>query len=326
MENRKLSDAWITRALGHPQIQEALSAGRPVTTIKADSDLAGATTGQAHLLIRSIPDWTPAMTDAFTFCTNPVAMKLTALRYHLSRYREMQKVRNEDITSNDLVLDSLKKGLKFCELDMLFEVEAMFFQYKSALDMLVKVLAPITGKSFGSLSTYGKSGMDVIKALQQMKKNNKLKLTHGRVDWLVELIEKAKSPWLESVIRIRDTFSHYRTDFEFGFSWDSSLETVLLPQFQINDGFRQFDLVMEELVESLIAYCTDFIAIAVSCAVPLEQHIQVMSLNDRAYISARWNQDLSRARWKLASNINMIQEYSADDIERARQLAISEYL
>ncbi len=49
-----------------------------------------------------------------------------------------------------------------------------------------------------------------------------------------------------------------------------------------------------------------------------------MSDNDKEYLSARWNQDLSRAVWKRASNV--IREYSDEDIENARRKALSENL
>jgi hypothetical protein len=324
MKDRISIDDWIVRALDHPKIKSAIEAGRTVTNLSPDPDVLGATTGQAHLLIRGIPSWNPQMTDEFFMHTYPIALKLTALRYHLRRYREMQEKRVAEVPSNDLVLEAFKKGLRFCEMEMLFEVEVLFFQYKSALDMLVKVLCPITGKSAGKFSTYRKSGADVIKQLNQVKKDKTLNLTSGRVDWLIEFIEGAKSPWLESVIKIRDTFSHYRSDMEFGFYWDASTESICPPVFATTSGLRQFDLVMEELIENLITYCTNFIAIAVSCAIPLEQEIQGMSDNDRAFIGARWNQDLSRAIWKPASNV--LYEYTEEDIERARQLARADNL
>src|SRR5207237_5158020 len=99
---------------------------------------------------------------------------------------------------------------------MLYEVEAFFFQYKSALDMLVKILHPIAGNQAKDIHTYGSLGKDVTTQLKQLKKNKKLNLTAGRIDWLIEEIEKVKSPWLESVINIRDTFSHYKSEIALG--------------------------------------------------------------------------------------------------------------
>ena len=74
---------------------------------------------------------------------------------------------------------------------MLCEVEAFFSQYKSCLDMLVKVLSPITGLQPGTLSTYGDYGNRIIARLENLKKTDH-KLTVGRIDWLIEEIEKTK--------------------------------------------------------------------------------------------------------------------------------------
>lgn len=324
MNNELPFDEWLIRALKSPKIQQALGNGWPITTVRPDPDLLGATTGQAHLLIQGIPSWSPQLTDEFSIRTNSVALKLTALRYHLRRYREIQVLRHKQILSNELVLESIKKGLRFCEMEMLHEVEALFFQYKSALDMLVKILCPITKKTAGTFSTYSKSGSKLVPILNKLKEDGNLELTPGRIDWLIETIEKAKSPWLESVIRIRDTFSHYRPEINFGFQWNSELEEIIVPQFETDNGYRPFDVVMGDLIESLIRYCTEFIAIAVSCAIPLEQGIQVLSDNEKEFISARWNMNLSRAQWKLASN--MIVHYTETDIENARKLAEAENL
>jgi len=47
----------------------------------------------------------------------------------------------------------------------------------------------------------------------------------------------------------------------------------------------------------VITYCTNFIAIAVSCAVPITTGLQVMAEDEQAYIGARWQLDVSRAIW-----------------------------
>lgn len=146
------------------------------------------------------------MTDAVSFRANCVAMKLNALRYHRRRYEEIQTRRVEEFSSNPDLNEALRRGVKITEVEMLYEVEAFFTQYKSCLDMLVKVLCPITGLQPGTLSTYGDFGNRVIERLNKLKKTNH-DLTVGRMDWLIEEIEKTK-PWLESVIRIRDTYTH----------------------------------------------------------------------------------------------------------------------
>lgn len=198
---------------------------------------------------------------------------------------------------------------------MLYEVEAFFTQYKSCLDMLVKVLCPITGLQPGTLSTYGDFGNRVIERLNKLKKTSH-NLTVGRIDWLIEEIEKTK-PWLESVIRIRDTYTHYRSEIHFGFEWDKVVGRVKVPHSELDGQSHPLNFVMGELTEPLITYCANFIAIVVSCAVPLTTGLQVMADDEKAYIGARWQLDLSRAIWKIASNV--IRTYTAEDIANARR-------
>jgi len=317
-------DDWLELAAKHKGIQDALAKGLPVFAVRPDPDLSGATVGQAQLLIQGVPGWTPEMTDQYTIPMNVVAMKLTALRYHLRRYRSLQAERFSQIAENPVVLEFLEKGLKLCESEMLFEVEAMFLQYKSTLDMLVKILAVVLGKSYGNFSTYGRNGADLIPPLQRAKDNKKLALTGGRVDELIRLIESAKSPWLESVIRIRDTFSHFGTDISFGFAWNADSHVVEYPSFSTPSGPQQFDVIMEGLINTLIGYCTEFIAWATSCRIPLQQGLAQLSDNEKEWLSARWNMDLSRANWWL--DRGFIKEYTAEDIDKAREKARAEGL
>jgi hypothetical protein len=213
--------------------------------------------------------------------------------------------------------DALRRGVRITEIELLCEVEAFFSQYKSCLDMLVKVLSPITGLQPGTLSTYGDYGNRIIARLKSLKKTNH-NLTVGRIDWLIEEIEKTK-PWLESVIRIRDTYTHYRSEIHFGFEWDKVIGRVKVPHSELDGSSHPLNCVMSELTEPLITYCANFIAIAVSCAVPISTGLQVMAEDEKAYIGAKWQLDLSRAIWKIASNV--IRTYSAEDIANAKKVA-----
>src|SRR6266404_3368754 len=106
------------------------------------------------------------------------AIKLNALRYHHRRYEELQAKRVKEFLSKSDLNDALQRGVKITEIEMLYEVEAFFSQYKSCLDMLVKVLCPITGLQPGTLSTYGDYGNRVIARLNNLKKT-KHNLTVG---------------------------------------------------------------------------------------------------------------------------------------------------
>lgn len=309
----------LDNLLKNKTIAEKLDSGSPFISISPDKDILGATVGQAHLMLLGIPNLSPELSaDVFLKC-NAVAIKLSALRYHRRKYEELQKRRISEISVDLTISELIQKGLKICELEMLYEVEAFFNQYKSALDMLVKVLCPITGLNAGTLSTYGKYGSGVIKTLEKFKKNKNHGLTVGRIDWLIDEIEKTKSPWMESVIRIRDTFSHYKPEIALGFEWDKEIGRVKVPHVITDDGVSPLNFEMDKLTQSLINYCANFIAITVSCAFPVTTEIQVMAEDEKQYIGARWQMDLSRAIWKLGSNV--IREYTEQDIERAKKWA-----
>lgn len=307
----------LENLLKHKTIAEKLESGSPFISISPDSDILGATTGQAHLMLLGIPNLTSQLSDEVFLKCNAVAIKLCALRYHRRKYEELQKKRISEILADSVTSDLIQKGLKICELEMLYEVEAFFHQYKSALDMLVKVLCPITGLNAGTLSTYGKYGNNVIKTLEKFKKNKNHGLTVGRIDWLIEEIEKTKSPWMESVIRIRDTFSHYKPEIALGFEWDKDIGRLKVPHVITENGNSPLNFEMDKLTESLINYCANFIAITVSCAFPVTTEIQVMSENEKRYIGARWQMDLSRAIWMLG--VNVIREITEKDIEKAKK-------
>lgn len=309
----------IGNLLKHKAIAEKLNGDSPFISISPDKDILGATLGQAHLMLLGIPNLSSQLNDEVFFKCNAVAIKLSALRYHRRKYEELQKRRISEISADSNILTLIQKGLKLCELEMLYELEAFFFQYKSALDMLVKVLCPFAGKNAGNISTYGKFGKDVITQLNELKKNKKLNLTIGRIDWLIEEVEKAKSPWMESVIRIRDTFSHYKSEIALGFEWDKEVGRLKVPHATTDNGISPLNFEMEKLTESLINYCANFIAITVSCAFPVTTEIQLMSENEKRYIGARWQMDLSKAIWMLG--VNVIRELTEEDVENAKKWA-----
>lgn len=317
--NANFTNREIENLLRYKKLNESLESGLPLISVRPDADILGATVGQAELLLRGVPNLNPQQRAEIIERCNWIAVKLCSLRYHRKKYEELQKNRSLEILANPKISELIQKGIKICELEMLHELEAFFNQYKSALDMLAKILCPITGLNAGTLSTYGNSGSGIIKTLTKHKKNKNHGLTVGRIDWLIEEIERAKSPWLESVIKIRDTFSHYKIDMGLSFEWDQEVGRVKVPFATMDDKTIPLNIMMNNLTESLINYCTNFIAISISCAIPLTTEIQVMSEDEKQYVSAKWQMDLSRAIWKLASNV--IREHTEQDVEDAKKWA-----
>lgn len=303
--------------LNVPNVRKALAQAIPVTGVQFDSDIMGATKGQADLLLRGIPNLKTETVDGVTKIVGTVGVKLSALRYHAKRFEELQNQRKEEIEADERMKAIVEKGLLVAEKEMIFEFEAFMFQVKSTLDMLVKLYVPVFGARQADLSTYGKAGEKVITYLQQLKRDKKKKLAHGRVDLLIQLIKEAKDPWLKPLIAIRDTVSHYSPQIGIGFSWDTVNKEVRIPMASV--GGRELAVVdiMKIEGERLIVYSTNFIAGTILCAIPVETHHQVLTDGEKQYVGALWGMDMSRAVLKLASNV--IYDYTEQDIERARR-------
>ena len=81
---------WLKGILNNRRLPGMLEKTGTVTVVPVDSDLNGATMGQAWLILKGVPELAPSMTDALSFRANCVAMKLQALRYHRRRYEEIR--------------------------------------------------------------------------------------------------------------------------------------------------------------------------------------------------------------------------------------------
>src|SRR5437588_8772429 len=84
-----------------PNVKKALAAAVPVTGIQFDSDIMGATKGQADLLLPGIPNLKPETVDGVTKGVGIVAVKLSALRYHAKRFEHLQYERKGEIDGDD---------------------------------------------------------------------------------------------------------------------------------------------------------------------------------------------------------------------------------
>lgn len=304
----------IQQILASEKFNELLSKHGTATAIQSDPDIVGATVGQAMLLLNGIPNRADTVVDETYLATNAVAIKLGALRYHYNRFVEIQRKRIDEINADQRIVEAIRKGAKICEREILYEFEGFFHQFKSSLDMLVKIFGPLFGG--GSLSRYGNKGTEVASYLKKQKERNS-KLTPGRIDWLIELIEQARDPWLKSAIAIRDTVSHYRPYIHFGFGWDPTAYRVVVPMNSTEGVDRPLFLALKQQIDHLIGFTTEFIARAVSCAIPLDLHVQVMDEMEKRYIGARWGINLSRVTWKLHSDVLI--DYSEKDIADATE-------
>lgn len=214
-------------------IKKALAEDRPVTTIQFDSDIMGATKGRSDLLLRGIPNLTPETVDKVIKVAIDIGVKLSALRYRSKRFRQIQEQKEQKIEADEKIKGIIKQGLVISEKEVIFEFEAYLFQLKSSLDMLVKLFVPIFGSKQAEISTYGNAGEKVITLLRQLKKNGKKKISHSRIDLLIDLIKQARDPWLKPLIALRDTVSHYSSHIRIGFSWNNENNEVKMPMANV---------------------------------------------------------------------------------------------
>lgn len=312
MDTRNFEDAAKL-----PNIRKALAEARPVTGIQFDPDIMGATKGQADLLLPGIPNLKPETVDSVTAIVGIVGLKLSALRYHVKRFEELQAQRNQEIENDETIMVIVQQGMVMSEKEMIFEFEAFMFQIKSTLDMLVKLFVPVLGSKHADLSTYGKAGQKIITHLRQLKRDKKKKLAHRRVDLLIELIEQAIDPWLKPLIALRDTVSHYSSQIRIGFSWDPVKGKVKMPIANVSGEEHPIIDVMKTEAERLINYSTQFIAGTILCAIPVETHHQPLTEMEKKYIGASWGMDLSRAMLKLSSNV--IVDYTEEHVQQAHK-------
>jgi len=266
------------------RIQRALNQGESVTAVIYEPDIIGAIIGQAELLSRGIPNIDSFRMRGIYEATGGIAVKLSALRYHSQRFRELQDQRLAELELDSDSFETIKRGVIICEKEMLFEFEAFFFQIKSTLDMLVKIFVPVFGGKRSTLSTYGADGKDVITYLEQLKKDKKLELPIGRLDWLIELIQQVKDPWLKPLIALRDTVSHYRSFIGIGFTWNAETKEINVPMADVGGSVYPLVEVMKRETEQLIDYSREFISRAILCAVPPNIGFYPMSENGKSIL------------------------------------------
>jgi hypothetical protein len=298
-----------------PNVKKALAEAKPITGIQFDSDIMGATKGQADLLLPGIPNLKPETVDNVTIIVGIVGLKLSALRYHAKRFEQLQEQRKQEIENDESSRAIVRQGMVMAEKEMIFEFEAFMFQIKSTLDMLVKLFVPVFGSKQADLSTYGKAGQKIVTHLRQLKRDKNKLLAHGRVDLLIELIEQAIDPWLKPLIALRDTVSHYSSQIRIGFSWDEAKEEIRVPMANVSGAEHPLVDVMKIEAERLINYSSQFIGGTILCAIPVERRHQLLTEMEKQYVGALWGMDMSRAILKLSSNV--IIDYTEEHVRQA---------
>lgn len=206
-----------------------------------------------------------------------VMHKLTAMRYHLEGYRQIEermyldhrKAFETDPTSNAECFE------------LIFMFEGFAFQLKSALDMLVKALDIAHLKNSPSTHTYGEKGDGVIACLRSNQEVIRKLLSEGnktvnpqsveRIEALIVLMEGARDSWLKEAVEIRDGVSHYKAAKEFVFTLAKAADgriDAIRPVFKRHGKSIEPLPYMERLFGSSVEFCQDFLCHALNIATP----------------------------------------------------------
>ncbi len=166
--------------------------------------------------------------------------KLTATKYHLENYRNIEKRQFKEASR----LFKKNPSTTREAFELIFEFEAFLFQVKSSLDILVKLLIPIVGTGIIKTATFGKKGNDLIKGLEQYKKKKDINVT--ATDNLIQIIKYHQGNWLEKAIEFRDELNHYEAlnDYKFTPQKLQSGEIIAIkPKFKGNNTLNYMDTV-----------------------------------------------------------------------------------
>lgn len=148
-----------------------------------------------------------------------VMHKLQAMLYHKNNYKHIEKLHLSEVIKRHekepYVIPSAK--------ELSFEFEAFLFQAKSALDMTVKILQ-ILFPGYFRVHTFESKGERLIKNLEHFKtvtqerdkgvtdEKRLKKVRHARaetIDEMIAMLREDKLLWLERLITMRNTISHY---------------------------------------------------------------------------------------------------------------------
>ena len=191
----------------------------------------------------------------------PLMQKLEKAKYHATRCGEADSVPGDMVPQPDARHVDHTSGLEA-------EAEAFLIQAKATLDVLVKILRPTAAIS---LSTFGKKGETVIKAL----KNNVPSDRQAKARELMRLIAEDKG-WLTEMIMLRDSVTHFGGIESSGASAELIGDRVLLGQPTDKQG-RPIAVVVAWLYNNLLTFCEDFVALSLSIAMPPALTVRVVA-------------------------------------------------
>lgn len=200
------------------------------------------------------------------FLAIDVQHKLRALLYHKENFINVENtVINQCMAKEENVR---------IPSNLYFEFEAFLFQVKSVLDITIKILKDLFPDRFKT-NTFGDKGSKLIANLNKHKDyiekdvrkkffdekyiNLYIKYRGETIDSLISMLGNDKIKWLDKVISMRDTISHYKGSGNCGEVYRYStvvqdgeeLKSVIIPKI--------LDFYPRQLLEIAYRNCIEFI-------------------------------------------------------------------
>lgn len=239
--------------------------GHMFTKVWSDPEIGGRFYLQAcsfELMAILGPQGEKAMDRLFS-----VMHKLTAMRYHLEQYARFQA----KLTLEYTLAFQINPNHNSESFDLICHFEAFMFQFKSSLDMLIKLARYVPAMRTFNTEAYRKSGTTLMNELRNaatplLRRNPEDQLART-LEALASLVATAKSEWIEEAVQLRGELIHLQGARHFVFlpmpNSDGKIIAVP-PRFKEKPVLAR----MEELYRRTLEYEQDFMAYTVAVAAP----------------------------------------------------------
>ena len=186
--------------------------------------------------------------------TLDVTLKLQAMVYHMENYKFLDKQYLDDAVKN---FQEFPSTINNC-CSLIYELEAFFFQLKSALDMAIKVTGELLPNYFKS-KTFGKNGEHFIKNLENYKE---VRIDRSElIESIIEMVKDDQEKWLRESVEFRNTISHYKSLRFFAYKITNENERVIVQKPKILNKDPQ--ILMENIFRNCMEFIQDLISFSI---------------------------------------------------------------
>lgn len=191
--------------------------------------------------------------------TLDVTLKLQAMIYHLENYTRLDSEYQNEAMKHFCKFPNSRSN---CCL-LIHELEAYLFQFKSSLDVAIKVLGVLLPNYFKT-NTFGNKGNRFIKNLNAFKKNKQDRIE--LIDKIILFIKDAQERWLNKIIDLRDTVSHHKSLGFFAYSVSENDGKIIVAKPTVLDLDPL--IFMKECFRTCMEFIQDLISFSIILYLP----------------------------------------------------------